>query len=93
MFYSITLYKINENFSFSSNNSCSCIIIHHIFKDSCTEQWPNFQLTAALPDYPCKKLTDLKTFLARICKNYRSTQKSEICIFCAIKYDWDGLTV
>ena len=22
-----------ENFSFSSNNKCSCVIIHHIFKD------------------------------------------------------------
>ena len=32
-FYSITLYKINEDFSFSSNNKCSCVTIH-IFKDA-----------------------------------------------------------
>ena len=32
---------------FSSNNYCSCIIIH-IFKNACTEQWPHFPLTAAL---------------------------------------------
>ena len=36
--YSVTLYKMNENFSFTSNNQCSCVIIHHIFKDACTEQ-------------------------------------------------------
>ena len=42
-FYSIRLY---ENFSFPSNNWCSCIIIH-IFKNVYAEQWPNIQITAA----------------------------------------------
>ena len=45
---SLKIYCINENFYFSSNNYCSCVIIHHIFKDARAEQWPNFQLTVAL---------------------------------------------
>ena len=32
-FYSITLYKKNENISLSSDNWCLCVIIHHIFKN------------------------------------------------------------
>ena len=36
--YLATLYQINENFTFSSNNQRSCIIIRHIFKDEHAEQ-------------------------------------------------------
>ena len=43
----MALYKTNENVSFSSNNWCSSVNIHHIFKDACAEQWLNLQITAA----------------------------------------------
>ena len=28
---------------------CWCVIIDYIFSDACAQQWPNFQLTVALP--------------------------------------------
>ena len=34
---STNTYKINENFSFPSNNKCSYAIIHHISKDAHAE--------------------------------------------------------
>ena len=46
---SMTIYN---DFLFSTNNYCWCVIIDYIFSDAYTEQWPNYQLTVALP-YNC----------------------------------------